>query len=128
MKKEEKRDALVLASILDRLETLHLAVQQAAERCRTTKLDARISADAKRSLQELLNQVSTALEQAYRRRAMDTLPPEEIRFWLPPLESLRNQLRRAIASLPASWDQQLSQAVEQLRQSTVAVSEVRAAP
>lgn len=68
-----------------------------------------------------LNDVTAALDQAYRARLRGALHPLESQFWIPALETVRQDLRRAAASLNSMRGPRLERAVENLRRSMSAV-------
>jgi len=68
-----------------------------------------------------LNDVTAALDHAYRARLRGALHPLEAQFWIPALETVRQDLRRAAASLNSMRGPRLERAVENLRRSMSAV-------
>jgi hypothetical protein len=121
-------DMNALRSILERLQTLDAALSRACEQCSCAESSLDGQAKSKRALIELLGTVSAELDNAYSRRASGQLSEEELRFWLPPIESIRTLVRRAFGSLPTHWGDQLGQARLRVRDSSAAVNESLGSP
>jgi hypothetical protein len=74
-----------------------------------------------RFVRTLLHEVTMALDDAYRRRLINELHPLEQEHWVPALECIRQELRKASASLSMLPGARLEQAVETLRRSMLKV-------
>ena len=102
--------------IMNRMSSLHARIGDAlGQWAEMTTADE--GAKSARFVEALLRETTGALDEAYGRRLSGSLHPLEQEHWVPALEALRQNLRKAAESLSTMPGVQLERAVEQLRRS-----------
>jgi hypothetical protein len=81
-----------------------------------------------RLVSRLLHEVTVTLDDVYRRSVNGALHPLERAHWLPVLEFIRQELRKASATLSVLPGARLERAVQQLRRSMAGVESAPVTP
>lgn len=110
------QETSIRAQIHQRLSSLHVRLGDAL-----ANWDGLIAADegarGARFVAGMLHEVTLALDDAFRRQVRGGLHPLEAVHWIPALQVVRQDLRRAAASLNTLRGPRLERAVENLRRS-----------
>ncbi len=106
----------IRAQIHQRLSSLHVRLGDAL-----ANWEGLVAADegarGARFVASMLHEVTLALDDAFRRQVRGGLHPLEAVHWIPALQVVRQDLRRAAASLNTLRGPRLERAVENLRRS-----------
>lgn len=113
-------DTLIRREIMQRMEGLERRLGEML-RDWSSMVSADEGARCARLVAVTLNEVTGALDAAYRRRLAGVMHPLEMQYWIPALESVRQDLRRAATSLNAMRGPRLERAVRDLQRSLSAV-------